>query len=160
MTVLVHNSCFLFLIQFTLLTNIQVKFPDISYADLYTLAGVVAIEESGGPTIPFRFGRTDMPDGETSPPDGRLPDADKGSSKPTIAHIRDVFYRMGFSDREIVALLGAHVSFIFLTFYIPTVFAVVCFRYIIFSLMTNDASWYFMPQALGRCHTDASGYWG
>ncbi len=26
----------------------------------------------------------------------------------TIEHIREIFYRMGFNDREIVALLGAH----------------------------------------------------
>ena len=58
----------------------------------------------------------------TQPPDGRLPDADKGSRPKTIEHIRDVFYRMGFNDKEIVALLGAH--------------------------------------AMGRCHTDRSGYWG
>ena len=104
------------------LEPIKEKFPGISYADLYTLSGVVAVEEAGGPKVPFRLGRTDFPDGSTSPPDGRLPDADKGSRKMTIEHIRDIFYRMGFNDREIVALLGAH--------------------------------------ALGRCHTDASGYWG
>lgn len=104
------------------LEPIKEKFPGISYADLYTLSGVVAVEEAGGPKIPFRLGRTDFADGSTSPPDGRLPDADKGSRKMTIQHIRDIFYRMGFNDREIVALLGAH--------------------------------------ALGRCHTDASGYWG
>jgi cytochrome c peroxidase len=93
------------------------------------------------------LGRTDATSGETSPEECGLPDADKGSRKNTIQHIRDVFYRkicfglhfshlfqiwiniasplctgMGFSDREIVALLGAH--------------------------------------ALGRCHTDRSGYWG
>lgn len=50
-------------------------------------------------------------------PDGRLPDADKDQR-----HIRDIFYRMGFDDREIVALCGAH--------------------------------------ALGRAHTDRSGYDG
>jgi len=38
-----------------------------------------------------------------TPPDGTLPDADKGPD-----HIRQVFYRMGFNDREIVALIGAH----------------------------------------------------
>jgi cytochrome c peroxidase len=37
------------------------------------------------------------------PPNGRLPDAAQGAS-----HIRDVFYRMGFNDRDIVALSGAH----------------------------------------------------
>lgn len=103
------------------LEPIKTKYPEISYADLYTLAGVVAVEEAGGPEIKFRLGREDMESGETSPPDGRLPDADKGARDKTIQHVRDVFYRMGFNDREIVALLGAH--------------------------------------AMGRCHTDASGYW-
>jgi cytochrome c peroxidase len=50
-------------------------------------------------------------------PDGNLPDALQGES-----HIRDIFYRMGLNDREIVALSGAH--------------------------------------ALGRCHTDRSGFSG
>lgn len=36
-------------------------------------------------------------------PDGRLPDAKQG-----YEHLRDIFYRMGFVDREIVALSGAH----------------------------------------------------
>lgn len=39
---------------------------------------------------------------------GRLPDADKGTIGGTIQHIRDIFGRMGFSDREMVALIGAH----------------------------------------------------
>lgn len=39
---------------------------------------------------------------------GRLPNADMGTVGGTIQHIRDIFGRMGFSDREIVALLGAH----------------------------------------------------
>ncbi len=77
--------------------------PGLTYADLYTLAGVVAIEEMGGPQIAWRAGRSDFPDGKTSPPDGRLPDAAQGAQ-----HIRDIFYRMGFNDREIVALCGAH----------------------------------------------------
>lgn len=104
------------------LETIKSQFPNLSYADLYALAGVVAIEEAGGPMIPFRLGRRDVNSGETSPPDGRLPDADKGSTIKTVDHIRQVFHRMGFNDREMVALIGAH--------------------------------------AVGRCHTDASGYWG
>ena len=36
-------------------------------------------------------------------PDGRLPDASKGAQ-----HLRDVFFRMGFNDQEIVALSGSH----------------------------------------------------
>lgn len=55
------------------------------------------MEETGGPKIPFRLGRSDATDGSTSPPDGRLPDADKGSHVATRQHIRDVFYRMGKS---------------------------------------------------------------
>lgn len=104
------------------LDPIKKKFPGLSHADLYTYAGAVAVEIMGGPVVPFTFGRTDKTDGATSPPDGRLPDADKGGDALTAQHLRDIFYRMGFNDREIVALSGAH--------------------------------------ALGRCHEDASGYWG
>lgn len=100
-----------------LLEPIKKKFPGITYADLYTLAGAVAIEEMGGPTIPWKPGRRDAASGAECPPDGRLPDASKDAK-----HIRDVFGRMGFDDREMVALIGAH--------------------------------------ALGKCHTDRSGYDG
>jgi len=87
-----------------LLEPIKKQFPGISYADLWTLAGAVAIEEMGGPAIPWRPGRTDAADGSACPPDGRLPDASKDAG-----HIRDVFEkRMGFSPRETVALIGAH----------------------------------------------------
>jgi cytochrome c peroxidase len=104
------------------LDPVKKQFPNLSHADLYTYAGAVAIEAMGGPEIPFTFGRTDMTDGTTSPPDGRLPNADMGSEPATAQHLRDIFYRMGFNDRDIVALSGAH--------------------------------------AVGRCHEDASGYWG
>jgi len=87
-----------------LLEPIKRQFPGISYADLWTLAGATAIEHMGGPKVPWRAGRVDHTDGKKCPPDGRLPDASKGAQ-----HIRDVFYRMGFNDQEIVALIGAHV---------------------------------------------------
>jgi cytochrome c peroxidase len=90
------------------LEPIKEQFPQLSYADLYTYAGVVSVEATGGPKIPFRLGRSDSENGATSPPDGRLPDADKGSFANTSQHIRNIFYRMGFTDAEIVALLGAH----------------------------------------------------
>ncbi|KAL2847411.1 heme peroxidase [Aspergillus pseudodeflectus] len=77
-------------------------FPWISYSDLWTLAGVTAVQELGGPTVPWRPGRHDA-DSKACTPDGRLPNAAKGPS-----HLRDIFYRMGFDDREIVALSGAH----------------------------------------------------
>lgn len=41
------------------------RFPGLSYADLYTFAGAVAVEQMGGPVIPFRFGRPDFNDGTT-----------------------------------------------------------------------------------------------
>ncbi|CAM9172373.1 unnamed protein product [Discosporangium mesarthrocarpum] len=103
------------------LEPLKAKYTGVSYADLWTLAGSAAIEQMGGPTISWSPGRSDT-DKPTTVPDGRLPDADKGQLSKTQAHIREIFGRMGFSDREMVALLGAH--------------------------------------AVGRCHTEASGYWG
>lgn len=85
-----------------LLEPIKQKYPWITYADLWTLAGATAIEEMGGPHIKWRPGRADKFEKDCTP-DGRLPDADKGAS-----HVRDIFYRMGFDDQEIVALSGAH----------------------------------------------------
>lgn len=87
-----------------LLEPVKAKFPWISYSDLWTLGGAVAIEEMGGPTIPWRPGRSDKEEAKlVALPDGRLPDGDKGAD-----HVRDIFYRMGFNDQEIVALVGAH----------------------------------------------------
>jgi len=85
-----------------LMEKIKQKHPWITYSDLWTLAAVTAIQEIGGPNIPWRPGRTDK-DITACTPDGRLPDASKEQK-----HIRDIFYRMGFNDQEIVALLGAH----------------------------------------------------
>ncbi len=57
----------------------------------------------GGPDVAWRGGRTDFTDESKVPPRGRLPDGAQGAD-----HLRHVFYRMGFDDREIVALSGAH----------------------------------------------------
>ncbi|XP_057965214.1 L-ascorbate peroxidase 3-like [Malania oleifera] len=80
--------------------EVKAKHPQITYADLYQLGGVVAVEVTGGPTIDFVPGRKDSMD---SPKEGLLPDAKKDAS-----HLRDVFYRMGLSNKDIVALSGAH----------------------------------------------------
>ncbi|XP_071935299.1 L-ascorbate peroxidase 3-like isoform X2 [Coffea arabica] len=80
--------------------EVRSRHPKITYADLYQLAGVVAVEVTGGPTIDFVAGRKDS---MISPKEGRLPDANKG-----VPHLRDVFYRMGLSDKDIVALSGGH----------------------------------------------------
>jgi len=98
------------------LEPVKAKFPWITYSDLWTLAGVCAIQEMHGPLIPWRPGRQDK-DIAACTPDGRLPDASKDQR-----HLRDIFNRMGWNDQEIVALSGAH--------------------------------------ALGRCHTDRSGFSG
>lgn len=91
-----------------LLEPVKAKHPGMTYADLYTLAGVQAIADMGGPKISWRPGRTDLEAGPSPNQDGTLPDADKGSLKATVQHLRDIFHRMGFNDREIVALSGAH----------------------------------------------------
>jgi cytochrome c peroxidase len=55
----------------------------------------------GGVKIPFKSGRVDCKLESECPPNGRLPDASKNAR-----HVREVFYRMGFTDREIVCLVG------------------------------------------------------
>ncbi|RHZ61197.1 hypothetical protein Glove_349g146 [Diversispora epigaea] len=82
---------------------IKLANPGITYADLWSLGGVTAIQEMGGPIIPWIPGRKDAEDGSKCTVDGLLPDASKTSN-----HLREIFGRMGFNDREIVALAGAH----------------------------------------------------
>jgi thiol-disulfide isomerase/thioredoxin len=86
-----------------MLHPVRVKHPELSEADLWGLAGAMAVEFLGGPNIPYTFGRKDDADGARCPAHGRLPDASQGAE-----HLRSVFGRMGFSDQEIVALSGAH----------------------------------------------------
>lgn len=85
------------------LEPVKERHPWITYSDLWTLAGVVAIKEAGGPDVPWQPGRTDLVNDSKVPPRGRLPDGAQGAD-----HVRHVFYRMGFNDQEIVALVGGH----------------------------------------------------
>ncbi|KIP06974.1 class I heme peroxidase [Phlebiopsis gigantea 11061_1 CR5-6] len=85
-----------------LMEQLKQEFPWISYGDLWTLGGVAAVQEMGGPKIPWRPGRIDGFAVQATP-DGRLPDASQGSD-----HLRRIFGRMGFNDQEIVALSGGH----------------------------------------------------
>ncbi|KAF3679341.1 L-ascorbate peroxidase 1, cytosolic [Capsicum annuum] len=88
-------------IALRLLEPIKEQFPILSYADFHQLAGVVAVEVTGGPDVPFYPGRMEKPE---PPVEGRLPDPTKRSN-----HLRDVFEKqMGLSDKAIVALSGAH----------------------------------------------------
>ncbi|KAI8822211.1 mitochondrial putative cytochrome c peroxidase [Fimicolochytrium jonesii] len=86
-----------------ILEPIKKKWGDaLSYSDLWIIAGIAAVQELGGPTVKFRPGRVDsLIDTKIST---GLPDATKEDPK----HSRDIFYRMGFNDQEIIALLGAH----------------------------------------------------
>jgi len=88
-----------------LLEPIKAKYPGLTYADLWAFAAAVAIEEmSGGDCkIPFRPGRPDATSNAACTPDGRLPDATQGAD-----HLRQIFYKMGFNDKDIVTLSGAH----------------------------------------------------
>ena len=122
------------------LEPVKAKFPSISYADLWILASYEAIEYMGGPAIQMAFGRTDAASSSACPPEHMLPDGEHHPMGPdpkvsatgpdtydeagnnTANYVRWVFNKMGFNDRQMVSLCGAH--------------------------------------ALGRCHTEASGYDG
>ncbi|KAF3974918.1 hypothetical protein CMV_001788 [Castanea mollissima] len=116
-------------IAVSLLEPIKEQFPILSYADFYQLAGVVAVEITGGPEIPFHPGRpvseshflnallsillnymhwfgretVDLRVSQIIRSYARMPNATKGSD-----HLRDVFGHMGLSDKDIVALSGGH----------------------------------------------------
>eukprot|EP00931_Biecheleriopsis_adriatica_P057844 TRINITY_DN34344_c0_g2_i1.p1 TRINITY_DN34344_c0_g2~~TRINITY_DN34344_c0_g2_i1.p1 ORF type:complete len:906 (+),score=171.40 TRINITY_DN34344_c0_g2_i1:71-2788(+) len=101
----------------------KADYPLVSWADLIQMAGAVGIEHAGGPKICMKYGRKDVSGPEACP--GRtsrgtadnagLPDAFAGShgkfacgATDPATHLRNIFYRMGFDDRDIVALSGAH----------------------------------------------------
>ncbi|XP_058089910.1 probable L-ascorbate peroxidase 6, chloroplastic/mitochondrial isoform X2 [Magnolia sinica] len=88
-----------------LLQPIKDKYSNVTYADLFQLASATAVEDAGGPKLPMKYGRVDVSGPEQCPVEGKLPDA--GPPSPAT-HLRDVFYRMGLNDKEIVALSGAH----------------------------------------------------
>jgi L-ascorbate peroxidase len=88
------------------LQPIKDKFPILSWADIIQMAGAEAVTLAGGPRINMRYGRIDA--NEPSK-EGALPGAlAPWQEKTPAAHLRAVFGRMGFSDREIVALSGSH----------------------------------------------------
>lgn len=84
------------------LEPIHEQFPWISHGDLYTLSGVTALQEMQGPKVPWRPGRVNLSE-EATPDNGRLPDAENGAD-----YVRNFFSRFGFTDQEVVALIGAH----------------------------------------------------
>lgn len=103
-----------------ILEPIKQKYGDnLSYADLWTLASYVAIEEMGGPFIEFTPGRKDYIkkdrineiandnnvriDYKLDLVAERFPEWDCG-----VSRLLDWWDRMNLSDREGVALMGGH----------------------------------------------------
>ena len=72
----------------------------VSWADAIAVSGAAVVEALGGPKIDVATGRKDAleEDAENRLPDGSL----------TSGAIRDYFRQLGFSDEELVALVGAH----------------------------------------------------
>jgi catalase (peroxidase I) len=132
------------------LAPVHEKYSFLSLADMFILAGCVAIESTGGPFVPFAYGRRDFTSEEAADKYGpsmcpfgdglhnshgsRLPEADRGTAegapqgcpmhvkeKATIDGVRSVFDRLGFTDREAVCLI-------------------------------------LLGHMFGRCHLDTSGY--
>ena len=117
-----------------LVKAVKDRFPALSSADIAILAGYVALEQTGGPAVPFAAGRRDLDidearkvhgpsgcpfgDGKHNPNGSRLPAADLGPREgcpvsasmaereaPTIEAMRGTFERLGFDDKETVALI-------------------------------------------------------
>lgn len=101
------------------LERFKAKYPEVGWADLIQMASACAVEATGGPVIPMRYGRVDAADGSACP--GRtsrgtgdnagLPDAMPPfgcGAADAATHLRNIFNRMGFDDEGIVALSGAH----------------------------------------------------
>lgn len=104
-----------------ILKPIKNKYKTISWSDIIQMAGALAVELTGGPKINIRYGRIDAkPPASTSSnsavhayevqaiklpcPMAPFPD---GAASADV-HVRNIFYRMGFNNRELVALCGAH----------------------------------------------------
>ena len=95
---------------------------------LWTLTGVAAIQEMAGPHIPWRPGRIDGFSHQATP-DGRLPDG--------ADHLRHIFYRMGYVNKKIWTW---------------------DFADLIHSFNDQETVALSGAHALGRCHTDRSGF--
>jgi catalase (peroxidase I) len=89
-----------------LLDPVYQKYKDhISVSDFYIYATCLVIcwASDGNCPMTMKWGRKDATQGSQCAPEGRLPDAMQG-----VPHLRDIFHRQGFTDRDIVTLSGAH----------------------------------------------------
>ncbi|GKB91491.1 L-ascorbate peroxidase, cytosolic [Tanacetum coccineum] len=81
-------------VAINMLDPLRQEFSILSWGDFLMLVGVLAVEVTGGPIVPFHPGRPDM---NTHQPEGR-PD-----------QLRNTFINtMGLNDQDIVALSGGH----------------------------------------------------
>ena len=69
-----------------LIQPLKDKHPGLSYADIIQMASAAAIEASGGPKIPMRYGRVDAETDAAVPIEGRLPDGEGESPPHTHTH--------------------------------------------------------------------------
>jgi adenylate cyclase len=83
-----------------LLKPIKERYPEYSWADVIALAGAVAVERCGGPSIPVPIGRKDA---ESAAEEGMVPVRDM-----TAASLKARFVDMGLTPQEMVALSGGH----------------------------------------------------
>ncbi len=75
-------------------------FPEVSWADLIAIGGAAGIEKCGGPVVRVGLGRVDR---DVAAPIGRLPGGYEGAGL-----LKAGFRRMGLTERDLVALSGAH----------------------------------------------------
>ena len=83
-----------------LLSPIKKHFEDVSWADLFIVAGSVAVKTLGGPDILVVLGRLD----NDNPPMPGVMDLEHYD----IIRLKERFIRMGLTVRDMVALSGAH----------------------------------------------------
>lgn len=75
---------------------------NMSRADFWALAGVVALDEANGPSVEMRYGREDLPTSCVGA--GTFPNGLLGMEE----NMRTLGAQYGLTEREVVVLLGAH----------------------------------------------------
>lgn len=78
----------------------------ISFADLFVLGAIAAVEAAGGPSIAFQYGRVDVPCGRCE--HNFFPDPESPAAQTTAELDTSMRDRLGLTRREITALLGSH----------------------------------------------------
>lgn len=85
----------------SLLEPIKTAFPDVSHADLFVLAGIVALEESANVELPFCSGRVDVEEGTDL-----ISVLEPREYDDVIVGVRDNMKVTGLTIRQMIALAG------------------------------------------------------